>query len=100
MSEPKECPFCGKEDWYFEQGEEGDTNIACDWCGYKSRIFRTIGDAYRWWQTRPIEDDLRKRIAELEAERLELRKHSDGRMTSMNIRTIQKCKNVQQIQSN
>ena len=68
MSEPKACPFCGKEDWYFEQGEEGDTNIACDWCGYKSRIFRTIGDAYRWWQTRPIEDDLRKRIAELEAE--------------------------------
>jgi regulator of replication initiation timing len=72
MSEPKECPFCGKEDWYFEQGEEGDTNIACDWCGYKSRIFRTIGAAYRWWQTRPIEDDLRKRIAELEAENIRL----------------------------
>ena len=65
MSEPKACPFCGKEDWYFEQGEEGDTNIACDWCGYKSTIFRTIGDAYRWWQTRPTEDALRKRIAEL-----------------------------------
>ena len=66
MSGMKPCPFCGKEDLYFEQDEEGETNIVCDWCEYKTRIFQTIGDAARWWQTRPIEDALRKRIAELE----------------------------------
>ena len=65
MSGMKPCPFCGKEDLYFEQDEEGETNIVCDWCEYKTRIFQTIGDAARWWQTRPIEDELRKRIAEL-----------------------------------
>lgn len=68
MSELKPCPFCGKEDLYFELVEEGDTNIVCGWCGYKSQIFQTIGDATRWWQARPIEDELQKRIAELEAE--------------------------------
>ena len=67
MSGMEPCPFCGKEDLYFEQDEEGETNIVCDWCEYKTRIFQTIGDAARWWNTRPIEDDLRKRIAELEA---------------------------------
>ena len=68
MSGMKPCPFCGKEDLYFEVDEEGETNIVCDWCEYKTRIFQTIGDAARWWNTRPIEDALRKRIAELEAE--------------------------------
>jgi Lar family restriction alleviation protein len=66
MSGMKSCPFCGKEDLYFEQDEEGETNIVCDWCEYKTRIFQTIGDAARWWNTRPIEDNLRNSIAELE----------------------------------
>ena len=77
MSGMKPCPFCGKEDLYFEQDEEGETNIVCDWCEYKTRIFQTIGDAARWWNTRPIEDDLRKRIAELEAESERFTVHSD-----------------------
>ena len=78
MSEMKPCPFCGKEDLYFEQDEEGETNIVCDWCEYKTRIFQTIGDAARWWNTRPIEDGLRKRIAELEGLVDELKPYRDG----------------------
>ena len=78
MSGMKPCPFCGKEDLYFEQDEEGETNIVCDWCEYKTRIFQTIGDAARWWNTRPIEDDLRKRIAELEWLVDELKPYREG----------------------
>jgi Lar family restriction alleviation protein len=77
MSGMKPCPFCGKEDLYFEVDEEGETNIVCDWCEYKTRIFQTIGDAARWWNTRPIEDALRKRIAELETESERFTVHSD-----------------------
>ena len=77
MSKMKPCPFCGKEDLYFEQDEEGETNIVCGWCEYKTRIFQTIGDAARWWNTRPIEDALNKRIAELEAESERFTVHSD-----------------------
>ena len=50
------CPFCGESsrveiNTYTEQ-------IVCGQCG--AVVY------YKYWQTRPIEDELRKRIAELE----------------------------------
>ena len=52
----KPCPFCGEIsrveiNTYTEQ-------IVCGQCG--AVVY------YKYWDTRPIEDDLRKRIAELE----------------------------------
>ena len=51
------CPFCGESsrveiNTYTEQ-------IVCGQCG--AVVY------YKYWDTRPIEDELRKRIAELEA---------------------------------
>jgi hypothetical protein len=57
MSEElKPCPFCGGTKICTEKG----INLNyCDNCSAESNI--------EHWNTRPIEDDLRKRIAELEA---------------------------------
>jgi len=63
MSELKPCPFCGSADIRTEPG----INLNyCDKCSAEANI--------EHWNTRPIEDALNARIAELEAERLELRK--------------------------
>ena len=61
------CPFCGESsrveiNMYTEQ-------IVCGQCG--AVVY------YKYWDTRPIEDDLRKRIAELEANRSLSTVHSD-----------------------
>ena len=63
MGELKLCPFCGMN--YAENAwdECGSEYWVCEFCGAASGTAR---DEYGW-QTRPIEDDLRKRIAELEA---------------------------------
>ncbi len=69
MSELKPCPFCGKKpnpNWTDESYIEC-TNRKCSVYGYGM----STGD----WNTRPIEDDLRKRIAELEAEIDQLTAH-------------------------
>jgi hypothetical protein len=62
MSEElKPCPFCGRTpnpDWTDESYIEC-TNRKCSLYGYGM----STGD----WNTRPIEDELRARIAELEA---------------------------------
>ena len=61
MNTLKPCPFCGRTpnpDWTDESYIEC-TNRKCSLYGYGM----STGD----WNTRPIEDDLRKRIAELEA---------------------------------
>ena len=61
MSELKLCPFCGKKpnpNWTDESYIEC-TNRKCSVYGYGM----STGD----WNTRPIEDDLRKRIAGLKA---------------------------------
>ena len=56
MSELKPCPFCGGTKICTEKG----INLNyCDNCSAESNV--------EHWNTRPIEDDLRKRIAELEA---------------------------------
>jgi uncharacterized protein YdcH (DUF465 family) len=58
MSEIKACPFCGGAKICTEKG----ININyCDNCSAESNIEQ--------WNTRPIEDALNARIAELEAEK-------------------------------
>ena len=58
MSELKPCPFCGGTKICTEKG----INLNyCDNCSAESNV--------EHWNTRPIEDALNKRIAELEAER-------------------------------
>ena len=67
MSELKPCPFCGKEpaiDNNFAICVNDDCELSDYWSGLEDYS----------WNTRPIEDALNARIAELEAERLELRK--------------------------
>ena len=59
------CPFCGGTKICTEKG----INLNyCDNCSAESNI--------EHWNTRPIEDDLRKRIAELEAESERFTVHS------------------------
>jgi len=54
MSELKPCPFCGGTNICTEKG----INLNyCDSCSAEANI--------EHWNTRPIEDDLRKRIVEL-----------------------------------
>jgi len=62
MSELKPCPFCGMN--YAENAwdECGSEYWVCEFCGAASGTAR---DEYGW-NTRPIEDTLNKRIAELE----------------------------------
>ena len=58
MSELKPCPFCGGTKICTEKG----INLNyCDNCSAESNV--------EHWNTRPIEDALNRRIAELEAER-------------------------------
>lgn len=60
------CPFCGGTKICTEKG----INLNyCDNCSAESNI--------EHWNTRPIEDDLRKRIAELEGKIDQLTAHSD-----------------------
>ena len=67
MSEKlKQCPFCGSADIRTEPG----INLNyCDNCSAESNI--------EHWNTRPIEDALNKRIAELEEEIDQLTSHSN-----------------------
>ena len=67
MSEElRPCPFCGGTKICTEKG----INLNyCDNCSAESNV--------EHWNTRPIEDALNKRIAELEAEIERLTVHSD-----------------------
>ena len=76
MSELKPCPFCGSEVQDDERGEKypkkspmGGWIIHCECCGASLSQFRKSGKDEISWNTRPIEDALRARIAELEADR-------------------------------
>ena len=67
MTEPKPCPFCGndKKELLFCSGEDDDIVICLDCLAENMRL--------NCWNTRPIEDALQERIAELEAENEALR---------------------------
>lgn len=71
MSELKPCPFCGSV--LHKPKRHNDTvtitsqQINCQWCGVKSVWFPTDKKAIDAWNTRPIEDALQARIAELES---------------------------------
>ena len=68
MSEElRPCPRCGDEAHVVT--EDGEVSMfLCEACGYWSDVseFERIEDAFKWWNTRPIEDALRARITELE----------------------------------
>jgi len=75
MSELKPCPFCGSEVQDDERGEKypkkspmGGWIIHCECCGASLSQFRKSGKDEISWNTRPIEDALTTRIAELEAD--------------------------------
>lgn len=63
MSELIPCPFCGWEFAEHAWNEFGEEYRVCDQCGASSGTVDSKWD----WQSRPIEDELRKRIAELES---------------------------------
>ena len=58
MNTLKPCPFCGEQVFTPLVASLDDGYTRCISCGAEMQRSR--------WQTRPIEDDLRKRIAELE----------------------------------
>ena len=72
--ELRPCPFCGSEvqddphtgENYPRKSPMGGWIIHCECCGASLSQFRKSGKGEISWNTRPIEDDLRKRIAELE----------------------------------
>ena len=74
MSEElRPCPFCGAEVQDDERGEKyprkspmGGWIIHCECCGASLSQFRKSGKGEISWNTRPIEDELQSRIAELE----------------------------------
>jgi len=67
--ELKSCPFCGVNEWQYHAHFSGASVFQCEKCG-------TIVDECVL-NTRPIEDALNARIAELEAEIDQLTAHSD-----------------------
>lgn len=74
MSEElRPCPFCGLKYAEHSWDEFGAEYWVCDHCGASSG---TIDPTWSW-QTRPIEDALNARIAELEAEIERFTAHSD-----------------------
>ena len=72
----KPCPFCGSEvqddphtgEKYPRKSPMGGWIIHCECCGASLSQFRKSGKGEISWNTRPIEDVLTARIAELEAE--------------------------------
>lgn len=79
MSGMKPCPFCGSEAFYIKimGNYEKPHEIFCSKCDGAITEGRSEKQVVTNWNTRPIEDDLRKRIGELEAEIDQLTAHSD-----------------------
>ena len=69
MSELIPCPFCGGKNVLSTELQDGLPFIAYCQCGAENEAEN--------WNTRPIEDALRKRIAELEGKIDQLTAHSD-----------------------
>mgnify|MGYP000932171091 CR=1 FL=1 len=69
MSELKRCPFCGGRADYIQilGNYERPHEVYCFTCDGGITEGRSKDGVIHNWNTRPIEDELRKRIAELEA---------------------------------
>jgi len=66
MNELKPCPFCGGEVHRIGGDDEDTHDIECNnSCAY---IFYDVSVGNDWWNTRPIEDELRARIDNLYTE--------------------------------
>ena len=63
MSELKPCPFCGSPAYSYHDNCIDFAGVKCNLGGC---VCADILITENNWNTRPIEDDLRKRIAELE----------------------------------
>ena len=50
----------------YDRDDAGEYFWDCK-CGIVSTLFMTVGEALDWWNKRPIEKDLKARIAKLEA---------------------------------
>ncbi len=70
----KPCPFCGEEQ---PKKVRGDGNVPYESGMSRSCYFCGAAVTHNW-NTRPIEDALNNRIAELEAENDMLQKYNDG----------------------
>jgi len=78
MSNLKPCPFCGTEPNHMtsELGDRPCFYYECDnpKCGAAEKGWHdTEQEAINAWNTRPIEDALRKEIAQLKKDRLEFK---------------------------
>lgn len=65
MSEPKKCPFCGSKAEIHESSALGEV-IKFVYCPNENCHFHHRTASVSDWNTRPIEDALNKRIAELQ----------------------------------
>jgi len=87
MSEMKPCPFCGGmpkvNDWTLK----GITDKRCFCDNEKCPVYLSKTIAIDDWNTRPIEDELRARIAELEAESERLSQLLHDEMSQLEIAT-------------
>ena len=70
MHDLKPCPFCGTDDELVIEEDERKLSwrVYCDTCGLHTDDYPTREHAVSAWNTRPIEDNLITRIAELESE--------------------------------
>ena len=70
MSELKKCPFCGGEAAYTQilGNYERPHEVYCSTCDGGITEGRSKDGVIHNWNTRPIEDALKARIAKLEAE--------------------------------
>ena len=86
MSELKPCPFCGNEAQVNTWTMHGITESRC-FCSNSDcpNSVRTV--ALEQWNTRPIEDALHARIAELEAENNRLAELLHNELSSVEIAT-------------
>jgi hypothetical protein len=65
----KPCPFCGKTEVFLGEPLNPDEyGVMCNSCGAVSGLDEDGNFAEQLYNTRPIEDALNKRIAELEAQ--------------------------------
>ncbi|NLI08142.1 MAG: hypothetical protein GX457_13780 [Thermotogaceae bacterium] len=83
MSELKPCPFCGRKP--YESG--GYVSCHTEECLANADYHEPAIGSIEDWNTRPIEDALNKRIAELEAENERLAQLLHDEMSQLEIAT-------------